>query len=253
MSRRSRQYAILIAVLIGTACASPAQGQTNTQVWGDLTLSWIKSHAWTLGMEVEPKAVVSKSPDTPGWATLDATPSAEYAHGRWFDGVGELHVGRTHETDHFDSTEVTPRIGLRFHVLSNLVNDLQKERQPRRRFVLQNLARVEWRNLYYSANMPSSSTVRYRDRVETDFPLNRGRMTDAGALYASSDVEWFWTRHDPPERFASKQRIRAGLGYRWSFGWRAELLYVWDRTRDSAEARFTRADSALDIRVRRVW
>jgi hypothetical protein len=30
-------------------------------------------------------------------------------------------------------------------------------------------------------------------------------------------------------------------------------MYVWDRTRDSAEARFTSADSALDIRVRRVW
>jgi hypothetical protein len=85
------------------------------------------------------------------------------------------------------------------------------------------------------------------------FPFNRRKVTDDGALYESSDVEWFWTHHDPPERFASKQRIRAGLGYRFNYAWRAEALYVWDRARDSADAEFTRADSALDIRVSRVW
>ena len=96
------------------------------------------------------------------WATLDVTPSAEYTRGKWFDVVGELYLGRTRQTDDQDSTEVTPRIGFRFHLLSNIADDLRKERQPRRRLVLRNLARVEWRNLHYSDSTPSSLTIRYR-------------------------------------------------------------------------------------------
>jgi hypothetical protein len=128
-----------------------------------------------------------------------------------------------------------------------------KERRPRRRLVLRNFMRVEWRNLYYSDDTPSSSTVRYRDRVETLFPLNRPRVTDDGALYASADVEWFWAHHDPPERYAYKQRVRGGAGYRWNRAWRLETLYVWDRSRNSAHSAFTTNYSALDFRLWRVW
>jgi hypothetical protein len=244
---------IAMTVLASALFASPAAAQTDQQIWGELTLDWIKSHTLTFGVEVEPKVFVSKQPDEPGWATLDVTPKAEYARGKWFDIVGELHLGRTRQTDDQDSTEVTPRVGFRFHLLSNIVDDLSKERQSRRRLVLRNFARVEWRNLYYSDDTPQSSTVRYRDRVESLFPVNRTRVTDSGALYGSADVEWFWTHHDPPERFANKQRVRVGAGYRWNYAWRLETLYVWDRSRDSAESGFTTNDGAIDIRLRRVW
>jgi hypothetical protein len=65
--------------------------------------------------------------------------------------------------------------------------------------------------------------------------------------------KWFWTHHHPPERFANKQRVRAGVGYRWNYAWRLETLYVWDRSRDSAHSGFSTNDSAVDIRLRRVW
>jgi hypothetical protein len=38
-----------------------------------------------------------------------------------------------------------------------------------------------------------------------------------------------------------------------SFPWRFETLYVWDRSRDSANQGFTTAGHALDLRIRRVW
>ena len=207
----------------------------------------------TFGVDVEPKLLVAKQPGEPGWATLDVTPRTEYARGKWFDIVGELHLGRTRQTDQQDSTEVTPRVGLRFHLLSNIVDDLIKERQPRHRLVLRNFARVEWRNLRYSDGTPPSSTVRYRDRIESLFPVNRPRVSDDGVLYGSADVEWFWTHQDPQERFANKQRVRVGAGYRWNYAWRLDTLYVWDRSRDSAGNGFTTSDSAIDIRLRRVW
>ena len=53
--------------------------------------------------------------------------SIEYKRGQWFDVVSELLVGRTRQTDDLDSTEVTPRIGLRLHLLSNLRDELGRE------------------------------------------------------------------------------------------------------------------------------
>jgi hypothetical protein len=177
----------------------------------------------------------------------------EYTHGNWLDAIGELHLARTRQTDHQSSAEITPRVGLRFHLLSNIRNELFKEKQPKRRLVLRNLLRLEWRNLYYSDDTPQSSTLRVRDRIELQFPFNRVRTTDNGVIYVSSDAEWFWTRTDPSERFANKQRVRAGVGRRWSYAWRAEVLAVWDRSRDATAAGFTTADIAVDVRLKHVW
>jgi hypothetical protein len=250
----TRQPLIAVATaVLALFMATPAAAQTDTQVWSDVTLTWIKSHALTFSLDVEPKWLVSKSADEPGWSTLDLTPSIEFTRGNWFDITSELHLAHTHQTDHQDSFEVSPRVGLRFHLLSNVRDDLIKEKQPKRRLVLRSLLRVEWRNLHYSDDTPPSSTVRVRDRIELQFPINRRRVTDNGAWYATSDTEWFWTHADPSERFANRQRIRAGIGQRWNYAWRAELLAVWDRSRDSAHAGFTTGDIAVDMRLTRVW
>ena len=105
--------------------------------------------------------------------------------------VGEVLVGRTRQTDDLDSTEVTPRIGFRLHFLSNLREELVKEKRPKRRLVIRDLVRLEWRNLYYSTDKPSSSTARLRNRIETLWPVNKQRITDNGASYLMADWEWF--------------------------------------------------------------
>jgi hypothetical protein len=243
-----------MTILIVMWLAPPAAADDpQFQLWGNLTLDWIKSRDLTLGLDIEPKVLVSKPSTDPGWATLEVTPSVEYTKGNWFDVLGELMVARTKQTDDLNSTEVTPRIGFRFHILSNIANDLVKERRPKHRLVLRALLRAEWRNIYYSGDKPESSSFRLRNRAEWLYPLNRPRVTDDGAYYVTGDAEWFWTTQDLDERFASKQRVRAGIGYRHSYAWRFEALYIWDRSRQTATDEFTRADSAIDLRVRRVW
>ena len=241
--------AILVAVL--TPCAAAAQ--TELQLWGNVTFSWIKDHRLTLGVDTEPQVLVSKPADDPGWATLDVTPSVEYTASKWFDILGELKLGRTRQTNDVDSTEIAPRVGIQFHILTNLYDELARENRPKRRFVMRDLLRVEWRNLYYSTDQPDSSTRRLRNRVQVLYPLNRSSITDSGAAYLLSDVEWSWPRNNPDERFANQQRIRAGVGYRRDRAWRFETLYVWDRSRNSANEGFTAANHAIDLRVRRVW
>ena len=240
-------------LFLALAPARTAGAQPDTQLWGELTFNWIKSHRFTYGLDIEPKVLVSAPAGDPGWATLDLTPSVEFTHGRWIDMVGEMLVGRTKQTDDLDSTEVTPRVGMRLHLLSNLRDELTKEKRPKHRMVLRNLVRLEWRNLYYSTDKPQSSTLRFRDRLEMSWSLTRSRLTDDGATYLIGDAEWFWPLDEPGERFANKQRLRTGLGYRHNFAWRVEVLYILNRTRNTLDDSFTTTDNVVDFKVKRVW
>ena len=55
-------------------------------------------------------------------------------------------------------------------------------------------------------------------------------------LFLIADYEIFVPLSDDvPERFATKARLRAGLGYRRDKKWRFELLYIRDGTRQTDE------------------
>jgi Protein of unknown function (DUF2490) len=241
------------ALSLLTPASLTAQDQTETQLWGNLTLDRIQNRQVSLGVAIEPKALVSKPVDDPGWASLGVTPSVEYTNLSWLDVTGELGVTRTKQTSNVNSTEITPTLGFRFHILSRLAETYLKEKLPRRRLVLRSYLRFEWRNFYYSDDTQDSSDFRIRNRFESLYPFNRPRVSDNGAIYAIGDAEFFTTTEDLSERFASKQRFRVGGGYRRSYAWRFEALYVWDRSRHAEDGDFVKGDQAVDLRLRRLW
>ena len=119
---------------------------------------------------------------------------------------------------------------------------------------MRDLLRVESRNLIYSgAGSGSDSSVRFRNRLEFLVPLNRQRLQENGAAYLLADWEWFVPLNEPEERFANRQRIRTGLGYRRTAAWRYEVLYMWTRSRDTIEDGFATSDNIIDVRVKRVF
>jgi hypothetical protein len=118
---------------------------------------------------------------------------------------------------------------------------------------VRNLIRFEARNLFYSNGGDTDSVVRFRNRLEMQVPLNRERVTDDGARYFLADWEWFVPLDDPEERFANRQRVRAGIGYRRSLSWRFEALYIWTRSRDTTDDDFHTSDNILNLRVKRVF
>ena len=125
---------------------------------------------------------------------------------------------------------------------------------PTRRVVLRLLLRVESRNLFYTGEgHGSDSSVRFRTRVEFLAPMNRARVTDDGARYVLADWESFVPLGQPDERFANKQRIRAGFGLKRSQAWRFEALYIWTRSRNTIEDGFKTSDNIVDIRLKRVF
>jgi len=248
----TRTWRMLPAMLL--MCASVASAQTTTQLWGNLTFNWAKSERLVYELDFEPKALLNPPEGEPDWRNLDVTPNVEYALRPRFDLVGEMTLGRTLQTDAVHSTEVTARFGVRFHLFSRAQKFRILEQAPLRRIVVRDLVRVESRNFFYSGgDTESDSTVRFRNRLELLVPLNRERITDDGARYVLADWEWFIPVDDPEERFASRQRIRTGIGYRRSLNWRYELLYIWTRSRNTIDEEFSTNENIIDIRVRRVF
>jgi hypothetical protein len=244
---------IVIAALM--LIAAPAvSAQTTSQLWGNLTLDWVKSDRLAYELDFEPKALISAPDGQPDWRNFDVTPNVEYSVKHWLDFVGEVTVGRTHQTDDVDSTEVTPRLGARFHLFSRRPILQVREQAPQRRIVVRDLVRFESRNFFYTGgDVENESTFRFRNRLEVLMPINKASITDDGAGYWLADWEWFTSLDDAEERFANRQRIRAGIGYRRNFNWRYELLYIWTRSRNTIDTGFSTTENIIDIRVKRLF
>jgi hypothetical protein len=249
----------LLVLLCVLASIGAADAQTNLQIWGDLSLNWLRSERLAYALDLEPQAVAANTEkDAAGWWTFAVTPNVEYSPKKWLDVIAEVGTGHTQQTDGLRSFELTPRGGFRFHLFSRDVSRVLDtlnpvERPPTRRVVLRDRLLVEQRNLFYNRDEPTSSTVRVRNRLECQIALNRAKVTDDGARTLLADWEWFLPLDDPEERFASRQRIRAGVAFRRDFAWRAELVYVWTRSRNTIDEPFSTSDNAISFTVRRFY
>lgn len=241
----------VLAVLL---VAPRVSAQTTTQFWGNITLDWIKSDRLTYSLDIEPKVLLSAPPDQPGWRNLDLTPLAEYSVTKWLDLVGDGIVGFTHQTDDVSSSELTLRGGARFHLFSRQDRVIRREHPSRRRLVIRDLVRAEWRKFFYTNDQPNDSSGRFRNRFELLYPINRPNLTADGTLHAIADWEWFAPiTEDPKERFANRQRVRLGAGYRRDRAWRYTALYIRTRSRDTTDEPFATTEHIINVQVKRVW
>ena len=113
------------------------------------------------------------------------------------------------------------------------------------------LFRVEYRSLYYNDGTPSSHQWRFRTRLESKAGITDADASKDGTLYATADVEYYVPfGADVSETFASKVRFRGGLGYRFNYGWRAEVLYIRDANRKTRDDPFATSTNAVDVRVK---
>ncbi len=197
--------------------------------------------------------LLSAPPTQPGWASLDLTPSAEFSPSKWLDLVGEGVLGRTIQTDDLRTTEFTARGGMRFHLFSRQERVLFNEQLPKRRVVIRNLVRWEWRRFLYSDDEPSSSSGRFRNRLEFLIPLNRPNLGNDGTIHMITDFEWFVPFSEQHERFASRRRLRGGAGYRRNRTWQMTALYIRTASRNTIDDPFSTSENAFDLQFKRVW
>jgi uncharacterized protein DUF2490 len=238
------------------ACASTATAQSTGEIWGNLTIDWLASERLVYTLDVEPKVQVTAVTSQSRFANVEVWPSVDVAVSGWLDAHGEFLTGFTNEEDGSNTTEVTERLGVRLHILSRLIQErdrrrgAEREAQPRRRGTLNTLLRFEHRNLRQS-DSPTTSSWRFRDRVELAYPMNRPKITVDGAIYLTSDTELFVPLTDDPQQsHVSQWRLRNGIGYRMNFNTRLEALYIWTTKRDSDTGRFATDSQAIDFRVK---
>ena len=101
-----------------------AQEETSTQLWGSLILGYAKSERINLGVEMQAKKQISGGET---WRNLYTTWIIAYYPNKWFDLTGELITDYTDQNPDLDSFELTPRVGIRLH----LVEQVNKERTHR--------------------------------------------------------------------------------------------------------------------------
>lgn len=227
--------------------AGEVWAQTSGQIWANFTLDYPRGERLLYELDFEPKGQFSGN-DT--WRGIDVTPAVEYYPNHWIDLVGETVFARTRQSNAVSSFELTPRVGVRLHLLSRL-RTMRPGPRPLGRISVANLSRVEWRNLWYSDDMPSSHESRFRNRIELKVGLNHKELSRDKTLFLIADFEFFVPLSDDvPERFATKRRTRAGLGYRRDSKWRMELLFIRDGTRTTDEGSFATAANIVDFRLK---
>jgi hypothetical protein len=236
--------------------ASTATAQSIGELWGNLTIDWLASERLVYTLDIEPKVQVTAVTNESRFANVDIWPSVEFALAGWIDAHGEFLTGFTNEQDGSNTTEITERMGVRLHVLSRLIQErearrgAEREAQPRRRGTITTLLRFEHRDLVHS-DAPTTSSWRFRGRVEFAYPLNRPKLTADGTIYLTSDTELFTPVSDDPQRGQVNQwRLRNGIGYRIRFNTRLEALYIWTTKKSSDSGVFATDSQAIDLRVK---
>jgi hypothetical protein len=250
-SPRGARWLAALLVVLGTGAGAEARAQdaASTQIWGNVTLGHPRSERLYLELDIEPKFQVSGGER---WRNLDATPLLEFYPTEWLDLTAEATVGFTHQFSGLNTFEVTPRVGARVHLFKRVWAHLpHPERLPASRLGLGNLLRLESRHFWYSDDQGSSHEWRLRNRTELKLALNRANLSEDGTLYLIADAEFYVPLGDEtPERFSTKFRTRAGLGYRFDYGKRLEFLYIRDNSRSTLEEDFEEDANIFDFRLK---
>ena len=252
MTRRLVQAAAALATMLSVV--SEASGQSGggsavqSQLWGNFTFDYPKGEDWLLETDFEPKILLSGGEK---WRSLDVTPLVEYYPHKLLDLTAEVDLGFTHQFNDLDTTAVTPRLGFRLNFLNNLRERGRLPKGPLQRIRIATLVRFEYRNFWYSDGEPSSHQWRFRARLESKAGITREDISKDRTLYGIYDVEWFVPLGgEVTERYVSKVRMRAGLGYRFLYGTRLEVLYIHEWQRKSPGAPKESSADILDIRLK---
>jgi len=260
--RKTVRWITRLAFVWGLLVICPIQSTnaeegTSNQLWASFILGFHTNDRFYTEIDTQPKIQVSGGEE---WRSLSLKWLGKYYPNSWIDLIAELKTAYTIQTDDLRSFELAPRVGIRFHLVEQIITKTVKshkrllERIPVNRFNFAALMRLEYRNFYYNEEIDSSHETRFRIRPEFKIAINNPSLGDDKTLFFRADVEFFVPISDSvPERFVNKTRFRCGFGYRMNYNFRVELLYIYDQNRDSSLEDFTADGSMFDFRLKFIF
>jgi len=225
-------------LLLTIACLfpqHPAAAQTNEQLWLEYFLEYPMANVFNL----ENVVTYSTLLNTARWRALDYAPTLEYSLTAHIDLMVGSTFSYTWQTEDYNTFEIRPMVGTRIHF------------NPNRRVPIRFLARLEQRNFQNVETKEWDKTLRPRFRLESLIPLNAKDVFQNKMYYLIADVEYLWKlQDDVSERFANRFRARFGLGYRLSYTWRFEFIYMLQLSREAISDDYSSTDNIFRIRIK---
>ncbi len=217
-------------------CCHSTFGQSvGVQMWGDYTLNYPFSSVYNMKYNGAYKTAFGSK----DWKSIDNSFSVERAFGSNTDVSFSGLVSYKKQTETYNTLELRPSLGVRYHI------------NPNKRTLVRVFVRYEFRHVKDLEDEEWTQTNRLRLRPELHIPINRPTIRDDNLWYGMTDVEWFATLDkDQEERFANRFRTRVGIGYRLSYSFRFEFMYVIQQSRDTIEEDFKHSDNIFFFRVK---
>lgn len=252
---------VVVAILFALTTALPINAQEpeppndiSEQLWLNLILARPISEKLYFEIDIEHVREVSGQDR---FRYIYGTGMVEYYAKPWLDLTAELVAGRNRLPFDEKSIEASVRLGTRFHLGNNvfwawLPKKSRPEILPDKKYNFGVLLRYEYRNFWYSTDRPSTSDARLRGRFEFKVALNKPNLATDGVWYLMADLEGFVPlgSNEAAELFATKARARLGIGYRWNYTWRFEILAQRDRARETLEDEIGVEAHMIDLRVK---
>jgi hypothetical protein len=206
----------------------------NGQLWAEYMLNYSFANSFNL----ENAVAYSTAFTSPKWRSFDYTPTVDYSLFNWLTLTGAVTLSYTAQTEDYNTFEVRPAIGTRFHIT------------PNQRVLIRTYLRLEQRNLKNLGTKEWESSYRPRARLETLIPINRKSYYEDKMCYGIVDFELLYITNDVEERFANRYRLRTGIGYRLNSASRFELIYMLQESRNGINDAFTSVDNIIRVRYR---
>ena len=173
------------------------------------------------------------------WRNYSITPNFEWQSFEFLDFMASVPIAFTNQTDDYESFEVDPSIGLRYHVTQN------------KRITSNIIFKIEeriFRN-YEEDKWEFSSRARLKGEILVS--LNGPNLFQDNLWWSILDYEEFFVvDKQVEERFANRRRGRIGIGYRLNYRNRFELIYTLQSSRDEIDGDFSRLDNVLQLRYK---
>lgn len=227
-----RVFLLSLCIAIATCSVRDAQAQgPDSQAWVDVTLGRNFAAVYMAEVEVGYQELLQGSPQ---WSTFSITPTLEASYTPHFDVISGFPWMDTQQDDDTRTREFRVQLGARYHVFPF------SKVQPRI------TGRYEWR--HFNTIEPEHSTSQSnRTRLNTAVFIawDKPRMSYDTVWYSFAEYEAFFVLDEQVhERYAHRGIGRIGMGRKFSYNWRLELVYALWHTRD--EINEDRADQSVD-------
>lgn len=216
-----------------------AQKVPNAQVWTDFLFDYPFRKTNLFETEFSYQTLIQSSSTIPKWYSFNLTPAYEKTENKYLDILTALAFSYTIQNDTTNSFEIRPMVGVRIYFT------------PDSRLQTRLTLRYEHRFFKDIGQSGWQSATRLRIRPELVFPLNRSSYFVDKMLYLLTDVEFYISLDEQvKEAFSNRIRNRVGIGYRFTYNFRAEFIYILQRSRNEIDKDYNTRDNIFRIRFK---